>query len=448
MYYYYVIAVNAIGNSSASGEVSSTPITAPSVPINLIITQGIDCLYLHWTTPASNGGSAIIGYELYRSNTAGTETAYKAIGTLFYNDTGLVLGDNYYYKVVAINGIGTSPFSNEVNDTVINFTSVPLNLQAYPIVNGVNLNWTLPTSNGFSPITGYEIFRGTTSGSETYFATIGNITSYSDTPVGIGQRYFYTVAAINALGVSPASNENNSMAFTAPSPPLNLTVTAGINSTLLNWAIPTFNGQSAITNYTIYRGDSAGTEILMVTIGNNTFYNDSIVAAGNYYYYVIAINSIGQSTLSNEQNCTPFTAPTEPLNLKATPSTTCIILSWSAPALSGNSPILGYYIYRGNTTGTEKLLATTVNVLNYNDSAVVSGQQYYYRIAAFNEIGTSALSSEIQNATVSAPSSPSGLLTYGLIGGGAVVVIVVGVVLGRRKGHKVVSDKKTEQEFF
>ena len=175
---------------------------------------------------------------------------------------------------------------------------------------------------------------------------------------------------------------------------------------MLIWDVPTYNGQTVITNYDIYRGTSTGTEILLTTIGNYTFYNDSIVAAGNYYYYVTTINGIGQSTPSNEQNCTPFTAPTEPLNLKATPSTAYIILSWSAPLLSGNSPILGYYIYRGNTTGTEQLLATTGNVLTYNDSAVVSGQKYYYRIAAFNVIGTSALSSEIQDATVSTPASP------------------------------------------
>ena len=202
-YYYYVIAVNAIGNSSASGEVSSMPITAPSAPINLMITQGIDSLYLNWTTPASNGVFAITGYELYRSNTAGTETAYKAVGTLFYNDTGLTVGDDYFYYVTAINGIGTSPFSNEVNDMAINFTSVPLNLQAYSYVNGVNLTWTPPTSNGFSPITGYEIFRGTTSGSETSFAFIENTTMFFDTQIEIGQRYFYTVAGNQCSGIRP-----------------------------------------------------------------------------------------------------------------------------------------------------------------------------------------------------------------------------------------------------
>jgi hypothetical protein len=75
---------------------------------------------------------------------------------------------------------------------------------------GVHLNWLEP-DNGGSPITAYNIYRGTTSGGATLLATIGpaatydinnlaNRVVYNDTTVAPFYTYFYRVTAVNANG--------------------------------------------------------------------------------------------------------------------------------------------------------------------------------------------------------------------------------------------------------
>jgi subtilisin len=71
----------------------------------------------------------------------------------------------------------------------------------------VALAWTPPTSDGGSPITDYEIWRGTTSGTELLHITIPSGTSYTDLPVTNGTTYYYQVAAVNAVDSGPRSNE-------------------------------------------------------------------------------------------------------------------------------------------------------------------------------------------------------------------------------------------------
>ena len=77
---------------------------------------------------------------------------------------------------------------------------------------GVNLAWTAPSSTGGSPITAYRIYRSTATGTETFLVAIGNVTSYVDTATSAGVRYYYKIAAVNAVGVSPLSAEVNARA--------------------------------------------------------------------------------------------------------------------------------------------------------------------------------------------------------------------------------------------
>ncbi|MEI6850926.1 MAG: fibronectin type III domain-containing protein [Candidatus Saccharibacteria bacterium] len=70
-----------------------------------------------------------------------------------------------------------------------------------------NLNWSAPSDNGGSAITGYKIYSGLTSGSETYLVTTANTLTYSDTGLTGCTEYFYVVKAVNIIGDSVFSNE-------------------------------------------------------------------------------------------------------------------------------------------------------------------------------------------------------------------------------------------------
>ena len=57
----------------------------------------------------------------------------------------------------------------------------------------VGLSWIAPADGG-SPITGYTVYRGTSSGTAGDYATLGNVTSYADTAVTNGTTYYYPVS--------------------------------------------------------------------------------------------------------------------------------------------------------------------------------------------------------------------------------------------------------------
>jgi hypothetical protein len=68
------------------------------------------------------------------------------------------------------------------------------------------VSWTTPPDGG-SAITAYRIYRGTSAGGETLLASVGDVTSYSDSVVTNGTRYFYRVSAVNGIGEGAQSDE-------------------------------------------------------------------------------------------------------------------------------------------------------------------------------------------------------------------------------------------------
>src|SRR5437899_652878 len=201
-YFYKVTAVNSIGTSLQSNEASTI------APTNLVATAGNARIALSWSAPSTNGGSVITNYKVYRGTSSNTETFLAQIGnSTSYTDTAVINGQTYYYKVSAVNSIRESPQSNEASAILYTIPSAPQNLQATAGIGNVTLAWQAPTNNGGSPITGYKIYRSSSSGTEGLLTTVGNLTSYTDTGLASGHTYFYKITAVNGIGASPASNE-------------------------------------------------------------------------------------------------------------------------------------------------------------------------------------------------------------------------------------------------
>src|SRR5207237_811950 len=72
--------------------------------------------------------------------------------------------------------------------------------------------WSLTSSHGGSPITGYRIYRARRPGVEGLLVSVGNVPSYTDTSTKSGVTYYYTVTALNAVGEGTASNEASATA--------------------------------------------------------------------------------------------------------------------------------------------------------------------------------------------------------------------------------------------
>lgn len=94
----------------------SPPASVPGAPTSLTVAVNSNVATLTWVAPASNGGSAITGYKIYRNS---VEVATLGV-VLTWQNTGLVNGISYSFQVAAINAIGVGPKSNAVSVTPSN----------------------------------------------------------------------------------------------------------------------------------------------------------------------------------------------------------------------------------------------------------------------------------------------------------------------------------------
>src|SRR5207249_4814429 len=246
---------------------------------------------LRWTAPSDLGGLLLTGYKIQRSTDGGSSWSTIVSNTgstaTAYSNTGLAPNTTYTYRVFAVTPLVTSSPSNTASATTasnIPSPPPPTGLTATAASSSqISLSWTAPTNNGGSAITGYKIYRSTSSGTETGYVNLGNVTSYTNTGVTPGVTYFYKVRAVNALGVSTLSNEASATPPTLPSAPHILYTTLFRSQITLSWTASTSNGGSAITGYKIYRSTSSGTETGYVNLGNVTSYTNTGVTPGVTY---------------------------------------------------------------------------------------------------------------------------------------------------------------------
>ena len=281
----------------------------------------------------------------------------------------------------------------------------------------IMVQWQIPTDNGGSPVTNYSIYRGTTSGGESHLATIGNVLTYTDLNVVNGQRYYYVVTAINAIGEGNFSLEVSAVPVDRPSQPLNLVAVGGDGEVVLTWDPPTTDNGTPVTNYYVYRSVSPGPEVLLDNIGNVLTYTDTAVTNGQLYIYrVSAKNMAGEGSKSNYANATPIGLPGPPISLGAVTGDGQVVLTWNPPTNDGGAPITNYIVYRGTTPGIVFPIITLGIVLNYTDMGLANGQTYYYQVAAVNIKGAGQKSNEASATPMSAPSPPRNLAAVAGVG--------------------------------
>lgn len=109
-YDFEIIAQNAIGTSTPSIAVSSTPATVPSAPTGVTAFPGNAQATVNFT-PGSNGGSAILFYTASSSPGGFAATSSGSSITV----TGLPNGTAYTFTVTATNAAGTSATSAASN---------------------------------------------------------------------------------------------------------------------------------------------------------------------------------------------------------------------------------------------------------------------------------------------------------------------------------------------
>ena len=132
------------------------------MPTSVSGTSGNGQVSVSWTAPASNGGAAITDYVVqYSTSSGGSYTTFSdgTATTTTATVTGLTNNTAYYFKVAAVNYVGTGSYStvsSGVTPLVPYFNAVS-NLTAVANANGsVDLAWSAPTASNLQ-IYGYSV---------------------------------------------------------------------------------------------------------------------------------------------------------------------------------------------------------------------------------------------------------------------------------------------------
>ena len=406
-YYFWVTAVNTVGQSPASNEASATPTAPvrqpdPAAPTGLTAKAGDTQVTLSWAAPAPNGGPPVTSYDIYDGTTPDFQAATLAEDSPGTAATvpGLTDGTTYYFWVTAVNTAGQSPPSNQASATPEASAQpppgAPTGLTAKAGDTQVTLSWAAPAPDGGPPVTSYDIYDGTTPDFQA--ATLAeNSPGTAATVPGLtdGTTYYFWVTAVNTSGQSPASNQASATPAAPSASPASNQASATPATTP---ASPASNQASATPATT------------------------------------------PASPGSSQASATPATGqpdPGAPAGLTASPGDTQVTLSWAAPAPDGGPQVTGYDVYRATTADFK---AATLAGTSANTSATVTGltdgTTYYFWVTAVNTAGHESPSS----AAVSArPETASGSVPKGLVAALAAIatVVVAGALTLAMRGRRV-----------
>ncbi|MGA1820128.1 MAG: fibronectin type III domain-containing protein [Thermoplasmatota archaeon] len=414
-YIYGVVAESQAGFSNMSELHSLEFYRPPSAPRNLGLLHEGPVINISWDPPTSFGGSPISNYSLEKEWEGGSSsvTLEARMDDNFYHDSEFEKGTVYSYRISAFNGYHWGP-SIDGAITPITESSPPRNLWAISGSGYALLHWDPPIDLGGSGVAGYHIYRGISRGNETLMTTLaGTNTTFNDTSVANGLFYTYYVRCANGFGVSGPSNNADAEPLGPPYPPWKITAEEDPLGVLISWEPPFSDGGSPIHTYTLYRYQPGIDPYMLFEVDGSTFsYLDRGIEPNSiYFYFATAASRLGVSDPSETVQVMLEGYPTPPRGLVLTRGNHFINLEWSPPANTGFSDIRSYKIYRMEEDGPFTYLdKVQSSFTSYNDTNLVNGKLYFYRITAVNDKGESRPSLENSAMPVGIPTHPVNLV--------------------------------------
>jgi fibronectin type 3 domain-containing protein len=201
-YYYKVSASNGYGESAQSSSTSATTSgsssgSAPSAPTGVTATRlSANSVLVTW-----NVVSGATGYEVYWAYTAsGTYAFDGAVTSTSFTSTDWGADESGYFKVRAVNSVGSSGYSSIVSfgpySSGGSAPNAPTGVSAMAeSSSSITVSW-----DSVSGATGYYIYRTTSSYDSYSYSGYSTSTSYMDIGLSADTTYYYKVSASNSYG--------------------------------------------------------------------------------------------------------------------------------------------------------------------------------------------------------------------------------------------------------
>lgn len=385
--YKYRVKANGSAQDSSYSTTASVDLL-PATPTGFSATSvSASQIDLAWTDVDGE-----TSYRIDRSlnGTTWAQIATPSANTVSYSDTGLSATTKYYYRIVAVTGVGNSAATTAVNATTT--PPQPTTLAGVPTINSIALTW-----KDIAGETGYRIERSLDGSSWSQVATTpANIAKYTNTGLNPTTKYYYRVKAIGAGGDSVATDTLAKM--TLPGAPTDVYVYAATATSLkVSWA-----DMAGETGYLLEKlsgttWSQVGTDFAANKVSATV---TGLTEGTTYSFRVTALNDSGSSAASATAKGT--TLPAAPSALVATATDPRqVTLNWTNVTSE-----TGYKIERSlnGSSGWKWVGTTAADVATFTDTRLTANTAYYYRVRAFCEDGDGANSS---TANLTTPSSAS-----------------------------------------
>jgi len=195
------------GPQFRNAELTFEYVASPSQVGTVSTIPGNTQVELSWSAP-SNGGSSITDYVIQYSTDNSSWSTFSdgtSTGTTA-TVTGLTNGQQYYFKVAAVNSVGIGSYSSSATATPMTTPSQIIISSIERTANAATLIWSAP-SNGGSSITDYTIKYSSNNGNTWNVFVDGTSTQTTATVTGLDEcnGYTFKVSATNAKGNGSAS---------------------------------------------------------------------------------------------------------------------------------------------------------------------------------------------------------------------------------------------------
>ncbi|HEV2284442.1 MAG TPA: protease pro-enzyme activation domain-containing protein, partial [Steroidobacteraceae bacterium] len=262
---------------------------------SLGLSIGADCVFYNITAGSSAMPCTVATYNDADSappSTCGGAAAGETNGIMELNGARQYTAGSGFNLATGLGSI------NAANLVLGVYLPAPSGLAAAPSGQSVQLSWTADTHAAT-----YNVYQASASGQEgtTPVQTAVAGTSATVTGLQFATTYYFTVAAVAALGTSRQSGELQTM--TVPAAPAGLSAMAGNATASLTWTAVT-----GAASYNVYQGTSAGAESatpVLTGISGVTANASGLTNGTTYYFKVAAVDAGGASALSNEASAMP-----------------------------------------------------------------------------------------------------------------------------------------------
>lgn len=335
-YVFRVLSANRHGLSDPS-EITppiqaQETIVSPSAPGRVLVSRDTKTsVVVEWDRPKHAEDQDLLGYYVdccVAGSNVWEPCNHKPIGYNRFVVHGLTTGEQYIFRVKAVNAVGTSENSQESDPIKVQAAlTVPSHPYGITLLScdgqSMTLGWKEPHFSGGAPVLGYFVDKREAQHRNWHEVNAAPLKERLLTVDGLteGASYEFKIAATNLVGIGQPSDPSEVFkceAWTAPEPGPTYDLTfceVRDTSLVLLWKAPVYAGSGPVTGYFVdyqEEGSKEWTPVSEAPTPNRYLKVCDLHQGHSYVFRVRAANASGVGRPSD---------PSEPVLLEARPGT-------------------------------------------------------------------------------------------------------------------------------